>query len=168
MDHIEKTIEEYKGHTIGVTWHYDQDSEAPWKTDDGHGPVSEWTSREKLPGERVLASDHRQNLYYDFAEAIRIAKRDGWDAKPYGGTKGEKANRAAEADFEYLRRYCADLWCFVGRIVTVDGHEIDSCWGYDSDSMPELTKEGIGIAQDYIDRETEASLDAACRDIATV
>jgi hypothetical protein len=170
MDHIEQTIEEHSGHSLSVTFHYVLDSEAPWKSEDGHGPVSEWTSRDKRAGEKVLFVDGRQKLYYDYAEAIKIAKRDGWDSPPYKtGTKAQQAERAVNANFEYLRRWCSTQdWYYVGRIVSVDGNEIDACWGHESDSMAELTKEGIAMAREYIDRETTASLDAACRDIATV
>jgi hypothetical protein len=29
-------------------------NDPPWERADGHGPVSDWTRREKRPGERVL------------------------------------------------------------------------------------------------------------------
>ncbi|VBG63485.1 hypothetical protein [Burkholderia pseudomallei] len=51
---------------------------APWDEEDGHGPVSDWTTRDKRPGEWVLSSDHGSKRFYDVAEANRIAKRDGW------------------------------------------------------------------------------------------
>ena len=85
----------------------------------GHGPVSEWTTRAKQLGERVLVEDRRgAKRYYDFAEAVRIAKRDGWDAPPLGeGTKGQRAARAAEADFNRLRGWCNGDWEYVGIVV---------------------------------------------------
>lgn len=55
---------------------------APWAEEDGHGPVSDWTSRAKAPGERVLNRDGTSYRYYDFAEAVAIAKRDGWGWLP--------------------------------------------------------------------------------------
>ncbi|MCW0163722.1 hypothetical protein OIV56_13400 [Burkholderia pseudomallei] len=51
---------------------------APWDEEDGHGPVSDWTTRDKRPSEWVLSSDHGSKRFYDVAEANRIAKRDGW------------------------------------------------------------------------------------------
>ncbi|AOZ05924.1 TPA: hypothetical protein QDB15_000005 [Burkholderia vietnamiensis] len=56
----------------------DDDKGAPWDEEDGHGPVSDWTTRDKRPGEWVLSSDHGSKRFYDVAEANRIAKRDGW------------------------------------------------------------------------------------------
>jgi len=83
----------------------------PWKEHDGHGPVSEWTYRAKHPGEMVLCTDRKHKRYYDFAEAVCIAKKEGWDTAPYGvGTKGERAHRAAMADFNYLRRWLKCDW----------------------------------------------------------
>jgi hypothetical protein len=96
---------------VRVEWDYD--TGAPWEEHDGHGPVSEWTTRDKAPGERVLCSDRNSKRYYDFAEAVKIAKRDAWDAPPYGGSKGERAVRAVEADFENLRRWCNNDWHWI-------------------------------------------------------
>lgn len=56
---------------------------APWEEEDGHGPVTGWERRDKRPGELILAEDGRAKLFYDFAEACRIARRDGWGFMPY-------------------------------------------------------------------------------------
>ena len=57
----------------------DFDQTAPWDNEDGHGPVSNWTRSGKAPGQLVLNEDRDgSKRYYDFAEACRIAKRDGW------------------------------------------------------------------------------------------
>ena len=100
----------------GTTFHVeilDDCCEPPWEHSGWHGPVSEWTSRSKCPGEWILDEDGIVKRY-DFAEAMRIAKRDGWDAPPYGvGTKGERALRAVTADFEHLRRWCKGDWKYV-------------------------------------------------------
>ena len=71
------------------TWtvEYDCDIGAPWGKHDGHGPVTEWTTRPKGPGERVLAEDRGSYRYYDYAEACRIAKRDGNRAAEDGKNK---------------------------------------------------------------------------------
>ena len=53
-------------------------NDPPWEQADGHGPVSDWTRREKRPGERVLHRDGTFRRYYDVAEAQRIALRDRW------------------------------------------------------------------------------------------
>ena len=129
------------GLTFRVTIEHDTDHGAPWENEDGHGPVTDWEHRDKRPGELVLDSDGRAKRFYDFAEACRIAQRDGWDAPPYKtGTARQRAARAARADFDYLRAWCRDDWHYVGVIVTLldeDGDEVDSAslWGVeDSDS----------------------------------
>lgn len=94
----------------------DSDMGAPWEEHDGHGPVSDWTTRAKRPGELVLNRDHGARRYYDFAEAVKIARRDGWNdfPAPEGETAGQRAARAARADFERLRGWCNDQWEWVG------------------------------------------------------
>ena len=73
---------EIDGRTFNVTIEPDSSHGAPWEEEDGHGPVSEWTRRDKRPGERVLCEDRGSRRYYDFAEACRIARRDGWGWLP--------------------------------------------------------------------------------------
>lgn len=126
---------------------YDEDIGPPWKEHDGHGPVTDWLSREKHPGERVLHSDRCSRRYYDFAEAMVIAKRDGWglgkdDLAELERKLGRKPTRkqiieaAVERDYEYLRGWCNDEWHWIGVIVTLydaDGKKLgsDSLWGVD-------------------------------------
>lgn len=69
---------ERNGRTYRVTIEHDGDMGAPWEEHDGHGVVSEWTRRDKAPGEVVIASDRGSHRFYDVAETTRIAKRDGW------------------------------------------------------------------------------------------
>jgi hypothetical protein len=135
---------------------------APWEEHDGHGVVSDWTRRDKRSGEIVLCTDRGSKRYYDFAESMRIARRDGWGlcadgqatlvkslvtrgrdaAKPL--TQGEIAAEAVRRDFEYLRRWCADQWRWVDLVVELldaDGEPVagrgdaanDSLWGMESD-----------------------------------
>lgn len=137
----------------------DGDQDAPWDRECGHGPVSEWTTRAKQLGERVLVEDRRgAKRYYDFAEAVRIAKRDGWNAPPLGeGTKGQRAAHAAEADFNRLRGWCNGDWEYVGIVVSVyrDDEEIDthaaSLWGIESDCQDYLRE----IAGELFDEVAE-------------
>ncbi len=120
---------------VTVECEHDQDMSPPWEECDGHGPVSEWRSRDsKRPGERVLHSDGRSVRFYDWQAAIAEAKRDGWDAAPYKtGTKGEQAERAVAADFKYLQDWCEDRWEYVivtVKLVGADDREIASdCLG---------------------------------------
>lgn len=127
---------------------YDDNTGAPWEEHDGHGPVSDWTGRDKHPGERVLTDDNRGwRRYYDIQEATKIARRDGWDAPPYGeGTAGQRAARAVEVDFRRLRDWCRDEWCWVGVVLSVsrNGVVLDkyaaSLWGIESDAEEYLAE----------------------------
>lgn len=170
MHTIDETEYEHNGHTITIKWYHDEDHGTPWEEEDGHGPVSEWTRRDKQPGERVLCEDHGNVRYYDFAEAVKIAKRDGWDAKPYGtGTAKQRTTRAVEADFDHLRGWCNDAWHYAGYNVTIDGMEYhESLWGIDSPSMDQFEKDAIAEARAWLDNELNESTEAACRDVVTV
>jgi len=75
---IEERTIEGRTYRVRINVQDDTDMGAPWEEHDGHGPVSDWTTREKHPGERLLNSDRGSKRYYDVAEANRIAKRDGW------------------------------------------------------------------------------------------
>lgn len=128
------------GLTFRVQHCYDHDQGEPWKECEGHGPVTDWERREKRPGELILSEDRGAKRFYDYAEACRIARRDGWDTPPYKqGTARQRAARAAMADFERLRAWCDNAWHWCGVVVTMlddDGEEIDSAslWGIDSDA----------------------------------
>lgn len=154
----DQTIE-VDGFDVSARIEYDDSMGRPWEEHDGHGPVSEWTRRAKRPGERVLHDDRGSYLYYDWQEAIQIAKRDGWDAEPYGtGTPGQRAERAVAADFKRLRDWCRNEWCWVGVVlsvskngVTLDEHAA-SLWGIESDCGDYL----VEVANDMIPEAVEA------------
>jgi hypothetical protein len=144
----------------------DEDHGAPWDECDGHGPVSDWTRRAKMPGELVLVQDRGLYRYYDFAEACRIARADGWDAKPYNTgqeTRRQQAAKAARADYEYLRQWCNDVWSYVGVVVTAEcpccenfSGASASLWGFedsDRDYLREVAEELIS----EIEHEREAA-----------
>ena len=50
---IDDTIER-DGFTLRARIEHDSDTGAPWEEHDGHGPVSDWEVRDKLPGELIL------------------------------------------------------------------------------------------------------------------
>ena len=132
---------------VTATIHHDGDHGAPWEEEDGHGEVSEWTARDKRPGERVLISDRQSKRFYDFAGAVELAKRDGWDTPPYGtGTKGERAARAAEADYRNLKAWADNEWYYVGIVLSVSCKGITlaehgaSLWGIESSAGDYLTE----------------------------
>lgn len=125
---------EVDGFEITATLHHDEDAEAPWEREDGHGPVTDWTRRSKAPGEIILSTDRESHRFYDFAEACAIARRDGWGVA--GGRKdGESARayaaRAALADFRALRAWANDEWHYVGVAVTVERDGIALTGPYD-------------------------------------
>lgn len=88
----------------------------------------------------ILNSDRGSHRFYDFAHAVKLAKKDGWNTAPFNWpTNGARAHAAALADFEYLRRWCTDQWHYCGIIVTLldaDGEpdSVDaSLWGIESE-----------------------------------
>lgn len=137
-----------KGYTFRFTTERDEDMGPPWKEHDGHGPVSEWTTRGKLPGERILVSDGRDNpsrRYYDIQGAMKIALKDGWGPRhcaicgkeepgqelgPHAidhsftaERKRQTAARAVERDFQYCADWANDRWSWAYvRVVLLDEH----------------------------------------------
>lgn len=120
MEHQE--VFERRGHHFRVTFERDDCIGPPWKEYDCYGPVTEWERRAKRPYERILIEErHGMRRFYDFQEAVRLARRDGWSTaeierrKANGETftRGQIAHAAAESDFQRLRAWCADDWCFV-------------------------------------------------------
>lgn len=134
----------------------DDASRPPWDTEDGHGPVSDWVRRDKRPGELLLAERQGgERRYYDFAGACRIARRDSWgvpDPAP-GATIGEIASRAALADYQRLRGWCSDDWCYVGVVVRAADacpHCADtrSLWSIESDCGEYIRGVAGGLAEE--------------------
>lgn len=129
-----------EGFDVVVTVESDDDSTPPWERDDGHGPVSRWLDRDKRAGELVLNTDRGSKRFYDFAEACRIARADGWGCRD-GRRKGESdkayAARAAMEDYQRLKDWCEDRWSYVGLVVTASRKGVDlgsaSLWGLESD-----------------------------------
>ena len=140
---------EHKGRTFRVTFEHDADADAPWENDCGRGIVTDWTTRAKKPGERLLCDDRSHKRYFDVQGTMEKARRDGWglpneslaDLRAKLGrepTKGEIAARATDEEFEFLRLWCADQWEYVCvDVVMLDarGEETeyrDSCCGVES------------------------------------
>lgn len=82
FSHTDGDTVERGEYTLTVRTEYDSDYGTPWDNDCGHGPVSDWTTRDKRPGELVLSSERGSARFYDYAEACRIARRDGWGFLP--------------------------------------------------------------------------------------
>lgn len=160
------------GHEVTVTWYHDDTNGSPWENEDGHGSVSDWTTRDKRGGELVLCSDRSRKRYYDFQEACAISLRDGWDAEPFNTgseSKRQQAAKAARADYEWLRQWCNDEWHYVGYSVSIEGFDYDeSLWGIDSPSMAEFRDEAFDNAEAWLKDELAESEAMAARDIQTV
>ena len=161
---------------------YDQDHGEPWEDECVLGPVTDWVRRDKHSGERVLCSDGRVKRYYDFAEAMKIAKRDGWGLNDdelakltkrlgHTPTKGQITEAAVEHDFQYLKDWCDDKWHYIGVIVTLydaDGEEQDerSLWGindcgdYYQECASELADELIALHE--LDIREDADFASRC------
>lgn len=151
---------ERDGFTITPRLEADDCGETPWQREDGHGPVSDWTTRDKLPGERVLIADRGSKRYYNFAEAVRIARADGWgDGKPVGSRSAKQyAADAAKDDFRRLSAWCNDQWSYVGVVLSIsragvvlDDHAA-SLWGIESDAGEYLQE----VAEELVDEALEA------------
>lgn len=151
---------EHNGRNFRVEFPFDEFNEAPWDREDGHGAVTDWTTRAKAPGEMELCRDGRLRRFYDFAGAVATAKHDGWDAAPYSTTetKGQRAHKAAMADFERLRRWCTAEWTYIGVVVHLlddagdDMGESESLWGIESDSGAYLDATARELAEEIIYR----------------
>lgn len=120
------------GNCFKVTFSYD-DYESPWEAEDGHGDVSEWTRRDKKPGEVILCQDRNSKRYYDMQGAIQKAKAEGWccDSVLPTDTRGQKAVKAAQADFEYLKAWCNNEWWYCCLHVVMLDKNGEKLQGYD-------------------------------------
>ncbi len=153
---------EHAGRTFAVRLEHDDVRGPPWNREDGHGPVSDWKRARshrhgtfvKSPGEMILHEDCGSFRTYDFQEACRIARRDGWgdverlpgwNAATFrkmfpGDTPARHRSPRAYADFDRLRRWCNGDWHYVGVVVTLldeegdETDEVESLWGIESDA----------------------------------
>lgn len=145
---------EHQGQQFKALFETDCDVIAPWKEYDSHGVISEWTTTDKRPGEKILYSDGRQKLMYDIQATTKRARADGWNHEPYTGTKGEQAARAVAADFERLRQFCEGHWSYVVLTVELldeDGEAITSetLGGIESDD-PDMMDHARQLAEEVL------------------
>ena len=123
----------HEGARFLVLFEHDGDAGPPWENGDFHGPVSDWTSRDKRPGEVVLHADRGSKRFYDFAEATRQAKAQGWGVSEEElnilrhrlgrePTRKEIVKRAVECDFKHLKGWCGGVWSYQTVIV----HMVDA------------------------------------------
>lgn len=109
-------IFDYQGHRFKVAFPFDELMGPPWEEHDGHGIVSDWTTRAKRPGERVLVQDRDSRRYYDVQASIALARKDSWgcgNPEHKHATRGEEIACAVDADFDYCWRWANDKWHWV-------------------------------------------------------
>ena len=158
----------HNGKTYAARLERDETHSAPWIEECEHGPITGWERRDKAPGELVLVEDRGLACFYDFQEACRIARREGWNAKPYdvpGETKRQRAAKAARADYERMRQWCDDIWFYVGVIVApvcpccseIDESESRSLWGIESDAGDYLQEVARELADEIGSEKAQAA-----------
>lgn len=136
---------EKNGVTYRVQYLVDDYAGLPWEESDGHGIVSEWTTRDKRPGELVLGSERHYNRFYDFSATMKKARAESWGSpgselnKSLGLTHGQVAELAVRSDFKYLRSFVNDEWFYCGVFVfplDSEGNALESrgqsVWGIES------------------------------------
>lgn len=157
--------------TFTVRVDYDTSMGRPWEEHDGHGPVRELrrhsAHREiKHAGERVLHRDGADVWLYDWQEATKIAKRDGWgiswdERRAFAlkhwrqPTRKEVVRMAVQSDFDYLRRWLNDQWHWVYVRVECDdplhGEYDRSLGGMQSDDYEGITQVAYELADEIND-----------------
>lgn len=113
---------DHNGKSFRVRYETDQDSGAPWDECDGHGVISDWTTRSKRPGERVLSEDGRSRRYYDVTATLAIARRDGWgtgDGRKPKESARQYVARAVDADFTYCHGWANEYWHYLCVVVSL-------------------------------------------------
>ena len=132
-----KDIIEVSGLRFAVTFDFDYDTEPPWDRSDCHGPVRIGRNHadgqsDKRPGERPLNRPtwREDQYFYDWAEACRMARKDGWNAEPYDAPN--RVQRAVRADFDYLSAWvnCGWQYVVVGICQVDDDDNEIGAWDY--------------------------------------
>ena len=171
---------EHNGRTFTARLFFDYGHGAPWDEECGHGPVSDWTRRDKRPGEMVLSEDRSSRRYYDFQAATGQAKVEGWGLGPdelaalaarlgRTPTAKEVTRESVLLDFKRLRDWCRDKWHYCGvEVSTEDSDETESLWGIESDCRDYIEEVAQELAEQLAARigEDEARLNAALVGIA--
>lgn len=169
----------YRGREFRVRLPYDEHADPPWAQSDGHGPVSGWepyrhNESGKSPGQVVLCRDRHHARFYDMRAAVQLARKEHWgwgrpddpDSsaawKAQGKTPGQIAAEAARRDFEFLRRWCDNVWHYIGvqvqllgsLITQMDGerHET-SIWGIEDDDPRYVSQTVFELADELLHEE---------------
>lgn len=168
----------HHGRMFEVTLKQDDDNEVPWDRDDSRNIVTDFMSRDsKRPEYRPLYSDRGSVRYFDWNEAMKVAKRDGWwlpvdeidklvETLGRAPSKREVTAEAVRKTYERYKGWCNDEWTYVGVVVEdVESGQSESLWGIESDDEDYLWE----VAQDLacgIHPLAEAH-EAACLELCT-
>lgn len=155
------------GYRFRVNYPRDDDAGPPWENSDQRGIVSDWTTHDKRPGERVLSTDRRSRRFFDWAGTIAKAKEEGWGiseerraaweaklGKP--PTKGQIAEAAVQSEFDHFRSWCNNDWMYVGLVLThipedENDNEVEMDYGH--------AVWGFGSSDEYLYTETDNMID---------
>jgi hypothetical protein len=154
------THPDHPGLRFRVHIEQDADGDAPWEREDGHGHVRDrYHGSErpnKQPGERILHDDRGTYWFYDWQGACALARKDGWNTQPYDAPN--RIERAVQADFDRLRRWLRNDWCYVGVCVEALGRDKDAppatskyahaLWGVESDCDEYITEVAMELADE--------------------
>ncbi len=91
------------------------DEFTPWEFCDNEADlITDWTRRDKKPGEMVLCKDHGYNRFFDYQKACKFALKEQWGSRNSlpTDTKKQIASKAALNLFNYWRSWCHDEWAY--------------------------------------------------------
>lgn len=117
MTTISRELKIVDGRIFRISIIADDTAGTPWENEDGHGPVSDFTQRPKRPGELYVSGIFQRNRpwarFYDFQEACKIARRDGWGVSPHSehvetGANGLRRVHAHHFEGRELRLFVSD------------------------------------------------------------
>lgn len=147
---------QHAGREIKVSWSNDEDAHAPWIETDCYGIVSRWTSRDKEPGEVIVATDRNSILFFDFAGTVAKFRKEGMS--------GQDAHNAALHSCERVRKYCSDQWSYLCATVEVDklcndgSSYLDCLCGIESDSAASCIPDLLAEAKAAIDKHQKENV----------
>jgi len=151
------------GRTFRVESTRDDTMGPPWEEHEGHGNLREIRRRdEKRAGEVIILTHRGDRWAYDWAGAMRTAKREGWRinrdridclARKLGRAPrpGEIRAEAVRCDLEFCRDWLNDEWQWIGvsvHLLGPDGESLETAdlWGIASfgDYWREVARELAG------------------------
>lgn len=166
-EHYDSFEFELEGVLFEARIYADEDADAPWDNEEGHGPVRcVRRGEQKRPGERPLHNDRGDVWLYDWAEACKLARKDGWNAPPYDAPN--RIERAVQADFDRMRTFLSGYWGYVGIGVALAGDDDapapsdgdffeNALWGVASDDNAYLREVAEDLARPILAEMAEAS-----------